>query len=75
MIWARGHKSDWDFFASEAKDPGWGARTCGVPTFENPNGRMMEGDGGAAITDLRVRDGRRQSVFRSCVPLDGPPQP
>jgi choline dehydrogenase-like flavoprotein len=24
MIWARGHKSDWDFFASEAGDPAWG---------------------------------------------------
>jgi choline dehydrogenase len=23
MIWARGHKSDWDFYASEAGDPAW----------------------------------------------------
>jgi choline dehydrogenase len=23
MIWARGHKSDWDFFASESGDPAW----------------------------------------------------
>jgi choline dehydrogenase-like flavoprotein len=23
MIWARGHKSDWDFFASKAGDPAW----------------------------------------------------
>jgi choline dehydrogenase len=23
MTWARGHKSDWDFFASEASDPAW----------------------------------------------------
>jgi choline dehydrogenase-like flavoprotein len=23
MVWARGHKSDWDFFASEAEDPAW----------------------------------------------------
>src|SRR5262249_29674816 len=28
-------------------------------------GRMMEADGGASILDLRVRDGKRQSVFRS----------
>jgi choline dehydrogenase len=24
MVWARGHRSDWDFFASEAGDPCWG---------------------------------------------------
>jgi choline dehydrogenase len=23
MVWARGHRSDWDFFASEAGDPAW----------------------------------------------------
>jgi choline dehydrogenase len=44
-----------------------GARSVGIPTFENQNGRMMEGDGGASILDLRVRDGYRQSVFRSYV--------
>jgi choline dehydrogenase len=112
MAWARGHKSDWDFFASEAGNPGWsyesvlniyrriedwhgapdpkyrgtggpvfvepapdpnpiapamveGARSVGIPTFENQNGRMMEGEGGAAIMDVRARDGKRQSVFRS----------
>ena len=112
MGWARGHKSDWDFFASETGDPAWsyesvlniyrriedwhgapdpkyrgtggpvfvqpapdpnpiapamveGARSIGIPTFEHHNGLMMEGDGGAAIFDLRVRDGQRLSVFRS----------
>ena len=112
MVWARGHKNDWDFFAKEADDPAWnyesvlniyrriedwhgapdpqyrgigglvfvqpapdpnpiapamvdGARSVGIPTFENHNGRMMEGDGGSAILDLRVRDGQRLSVFRS----------
>ena len=114
MVWARGHKSDWDFFASEAADPAWnyesvvriyrriedwhgapdpkyrgtggpvfvepapnpnplapatveGARSVGIPSFENPNGRMMEADGGASITDVRARDGKRQSVSRSYV--------
>ncbi len=114
MAWSRGHKSDWDFFASEAGDPAWGyesvlniyrriedwhgapdpkyrgtgglvfvepapdpnpvapamvegARSVGIPTFENQNGRMMEGDGGASIMDLRARNGKRQSVFRSYV--------
>jgi choline dehydrogenase len=112
MIWSRGHKNDWDYFASEAGDPAWnyesvlniyrriedwhgapdpkyrgtggpvfvqpapdpnpiapamleGARSVGIPTFENQNGRMMEGAGGSSILDLRVRDGKRQSVFRS----------
>ena len=42
-----------------------GARSVGIPTFQNQNGLMMEGEGGASIMDLRVRDGMRQSVFRS----------
>jgi choline dehydrogenase len=114
MVWARGHKSDWDFFASEVGDPAWGyesvleiyrhiedwhgvpdpkyrgtggpvfvepapnpnpiapamlegARSIGIPTFENQNGRMMEGEGGASMIDLRARSGTRQSVFRSYV--------
>jgi choline dehydrogenase len=114
MMWVRGHKNDWDFFASEAGDQAWsyesvlniyrrvedwhgapdpdyrgtggpvyvqpspdphpiapasleGARSVGIPTFESHNGRMMEGDGGASILDVRVRDGYRQSVFRSYV--------
>src|SRR6267378_3587535 len=112
MAWARGHKNDWDFFASEALDTAWsyesvlniyrriedwhgapdpkyrgtggpvfvqpslptspmgravfeGALSLGIPTFENQNGRMMEGAGGCSIVDLRVRDGKRESVFRS----------
>jgi len=43
------------------------ARSVGIPTFENHNGRMMEADGGASILDLIVRDGKRQSVFHSYV--------
>jgi choline dehydrogenase len=23
MVWSRGHKNDWDFFASEAGDQAW----------------------------------------------------
>src|SRR6516164_9489637 len=114
MIWARGHKSDWDFFASETGDPAWGyesvldiyrriedwqgepdpryrgtggpvfvqpkqdpkpaapalferIRSLGIPIFENPNGRMMEAGGGASVPDMRIRYGKRQSVFRSYV--------
>ncbi len=43
-----------------------GERSMGIPTFESHNGRMMKGDGGACLLDLRVCDGKRQSVFRSC---------
>jgi Family of unknown function (DUF6444)/GMC oxidoreductase len=42
-----------------------GACSVGIPTFENQNGRMMEGEGGCSILDVRLRSGRRQSVFRS----------
>ncbi|MCC2958601.1 GMC family oxidoreductase N-terminal domain-containing protein [Massilia sp. IC2-477] len=112
MLWARGHRSDWNYFAAEAGDPAWNydavlgiyrriedwhgpadperrgsggpvyvapardpqptatrmleaARSLGIPSFDSPNGAMMEGDGGAAINDLRIRDGKRLSVFRS----------
>src|SRR5215470_9240687 len=114
MIWARGHKSDWDFFASETGDPAWGyksvldiyrriedwhgapdpryrgtggpvfvqplhnptpavralfegIRSLGIPIFENQNGRIMEADGGASVADMRIRDGKRQSIFRAYV--------
>jgi choline dehydrogenase len=112
MVWARGHRNDWDFFASEAGDPDWGyenvlgiyrrieswqgtpdpqfrgtggpvwvqpaadpspiahamldaAGEIGIPKFAHPNGRMMEGEGGAAISDMLVRDGRRHSLYRA----------
>ncbi|WP_338664106.1 GMC family oxidoreductase N-terminal domain-containing protein [Pararoseomonas sp. SCSIO 73927] len=112
MVWSRGHRSDWDFFAAEAGDPAWGyenvlgiyrriedwqgapdpqfrgtggpvwvqpasdpspialamldaAAEIGVPSFESPNGRMMESDGGAAISDMLVRNGRRNSLYRA----------
>jgi len=42
-----------------------GARSVGIPTFANHNGRMMEDGGGASILDLIVRDGKRLSVFRT----------
>ena len=112
MTYARGHKADWDFFASEADDAAWSyesvldifrriedwhgtpdpefrgvggpvfvqpapdpnpiapamveaARSIGLPAFDNQNGRMMESAGGASIVDIRARNGRRESVFRS----------
>jgi choline dehydrogenase-like flavoprotein len=114
MLWSRGHKADWDYFAAEAGDDGWNYQSvlqiyrriedwhgapdaarrgtggmvfvqpapdphplaaamleafaaAGVPTFDDQNGVMMEGHGGAALSNLCVRDGRRQSIFRSYV--------
>jgi choline dehydrogenase len=43
------------------------ARSVGIPRYQSNNGAMMEGEGGASILDLTVRDGYRQSVFRSYV--------
>lgn len=114
MLWARGHKNDWEDFATDSGDPAWGyasvlqiyqrvedyrgiadplrrgsggpvhvapvrdaqpiatamlsaAAAMGIPTFENPNGAMMEGRGGAALNDLIVKDGRRHSIYRAYV--------
>ena len=123
MGWARGHKNDWDFFASESGEMAWNyesvlniyrrmedwqgapdptrrgagglvfvqsapdpnpiapamvdaAGSIGMPTFDSNNGRMMEGGGGASIIDLRVRDGKRLSIFsKLCLPLHGPAEP
>jgi len=41
-----------------------GACSVGIPTCESNTGHMVEGHG-ASILDLRVRDGKRLSVFRS----------
>ncbi len=112
MVWARGHRSDWDSYAAETGDASWGydnvlgvyrriesfqgspdalrrgttgpvwvqraqdpsplalamleaAGEVGVPTFDSPNGEMMEGPGGAAISEMLVRDGRRNSLYRA----------
>jgi choline dehydrogenase len=112
MLWARGHKSDWDYFAAQAGDPAWNydsvlgiyreienwqgtpdpvrrgqngllyitppiepnpvavamldaAVELGIPVFDDANGSMMEGPEGASYFNLRIRDGRRQSIFRS----------
>jgi choline dehydrogenase len=111
MVWSRGHKNDWDYFADEAGDPGWSyesilgiyrriedwqgndprrrgkgglvylepardpnpiapamleaASSLGIPTFDDQNGELMEGDGGAAIANLCIRNHRRSSIFRT----------
>lgn len=121
MVWARGHRNDWEDFAAESGDPAWSyasvldiyrrvedyqgtpdagrrgtggpvhvrsardaqpvahamvdaAGAMGIPTYDNPNGEMMEGRGGAALNDLIVRQGQRHSIYRAYVhPLRGQP--
>lgn len=114
MVWARGHKEDWNHFAAESGDDAWGyesvlgyyrriedwrgapdphrrgvggpahvsqphapqpiaqavlesAAALGIPVFDSANGAMMESSGGAAIAELRIADGKRQSVYQSYV--------
>jgi choline dehydrogenase len=109
MVWARGHKNDFDHWAKEAGDDAWNyrhvldiyrriedwhgvpdpqrrgsggevfvqpapnpssiapaflraAESLGIPTFADQNGVMQEGSGGAAITNVRIRDGRRLNL-------------
>ncbi|WP_437528527.1 GMC family oxidoreductase N-terminal domain-containing protein [Sorangium sp. So ce726] len=43
------------------------ARSVGIPTFADHNGVMMEGEGGAALMNVLLRDGQRVSIYRSYV--------
>ena len=56
MVWARGHRTDWEFFASEAGDPRWGYENV-LETYRrienwqgtpDPKFREREGLSGAA---------------------------
>jgi choline dehydrogenase len=109
MVWARGHKHDFDAWARLSGDESWGydhvldiyrriedwqgepdptrrgtggevfvqpapnphpiagaflkgAESIGIPVFADQNGVMQEGGGGGAITNVRIRDGRRLNV-------------
>jgi choline dehydrogenase len=42
-----------------------GVRSIGIPVFDSSNGAMMEGAGGCALPDMRIRNGQRLSIFRS----------
>lgn len=42
-----------------------GAQSVGVRRFPNPNGQMMESEGGCAYIDEIVLHGARKSIFRS----------
>lgn len=43
------------------------AREIGMPVFDDHNGEAMEESEGAALVNLRVREGRRLSMFRTYV--------
>jgi choline dehydrogenase len=109
MVWARGHKADFDSWAEATGDASWGyenalrlyrkaedwqgtpdparrgkggpvwvqtaqnpcplapamlrgAASAGIPTFDDHNGAMMEGDGGASLANLIVKDGQRRNM-------------
>jgi choline dehydrogenase len=109
MVWARGHRDDFDGWAAATGDPAWsyenvlrryrriedwqgapdperrgtggpvwvqtaqdpsplapamvaGAASIGIPAFDDHNGVMMEGRGGAAVANLIVREGRRRNI-------------
>ncbi|MFV0244617.1 MAG: GMC family oxidoreductase [Qingshengfaniella sp.] len=109
MIWARGHKNDFDFWAAATGDDAWaydnvleiyrriedwqgapdaarrgtGGRlfvtdvedpnpvapafleaceSVGIPRFDDMNGALMEGPGGAALANVRIRDGMRRNI-------------
>jgi len=109
MVWARGHKNDFDDWAKRAGDEAWGyrcvldiykriehwqgvpdpqrrgrggnvfvqpapnpnpiasafiraAEAYGIQAFDDQNGVMQEGPGGAAITNVRIRHGRRLNI-------------
>ncbi|BAL73906.1 GMC family oxidoreductase [Bradyrhizobium cosmicum] len=121
MVWARGHKNDFDGWADLAKDPNWSyehvlgiyrriedwqgpadekrrgkgglvwvapakdpsplapamvqaADSIGITAYDDQNGAMMEGVGGCAIANLRIRDGRRANIPASYLhPVMGQP--
>ena len=110
MVWARGHKNDFEFWAKESGDRNWGydhvlsiykrienwqgtpdparrgtggavwieqlkdpspvatmaqkaAARIGIPAFDDMNGEMMEGEGGSAMPNVIIKEGRRHNMF------------
>jgi choline dehydrogenase len=72
MIWARGHQDDWDFFASEARDPAWNYESVlGIykrienwsgdrdPHYRGTDGPVYVAPAPHASTALAVLDGGR----------------
>src|SRR5262244_1272851 len=123
MVWARGHKNDFQQWARESGDTSWGyqhileiykriedwqgtpdaerrgtggpvyvqapsdpsplapaflaaAESLGIPVFADQNGILQEGSGGGALTNIRIRGGRRLNIpATNCNPLWNHPNP
>lgn len=118
MLWARGHKSDWDSWAAQAGDPAWShdsvlaiyrgienwqgapdparrgqngllcitppidpnpiapamldaAAERSIPVYDDVNGSVMEGPGGASYTRWSTTCSHRQSSPKRCVSTKG----
>jgi choline dehydrogenase len=41
------------------------ARSIGIPSYEDPNGKMMEGKGGCALLNVTACEGRRTTIFQA----------
>ena len=58
MVWARGHKNDWDYFASEAGDPAWSYESvlkiyCRIEDWHGAPDPKYRGTGGASFCSTR----------------------
>jgi choline dehydrogenase-like flavoprotein len=63
MLWARGHRNDWDHFACESADSALSYESVLSIYRRIEDWQGAEAAAGASLTGLRVRDGQRQSVF------------
>lgn len=71
MAWARGHKSDWDFFASEVDDDGWSYRNVlniykQVEDWQGSANPEWRGTGGPVVVCPRSPTALSAAVFDSC---------
>jgi len=59
MVWARGHKHDWDFFASESGDPAWNYESvleiyCRIEDWQGAPDPARRGTGGWFLCSPRL---------------------
>jgi choline dehydrogenase len=71
MAWARGHKNDWDFFATESGDDGWSYRRVldiyrEIENWQGPANPEWRGSGGLVTVHQRARSPLSAALFESC---------